>query len=81
MITIENIKETLADELCMDSAEFEKSLNNKMSDYVDSLEKIEVAIALEDKFNIRIPDSTIEKWDTIQDTVNTVNEICSLKVH
>jgi len=40
----------------------------------DSLDLVEVAMALEQEFNIEIPDSEVDKWDEY--TVAQVSEYC-----
>ena len=40
----------------------------------DSLDQVELAMALEDEFDIMIPDEEIEKVKTIQDIIELVEE-------
>lgn len=41
---------------------------------IDSLDEVEIVMALDEEFFIDIPDSSIDKWNTVQDIVNTVRE-------
>jgi len=38
----------------------------------DSLDSIELAMALEDKFNLEIPDEDVEKMNTVGDVVKYI---------
>lgn len=42
----------------------------------DSLDKIELQIALEDEFDIEIPDAVAENVQTVQELVDIVKERC-----
>lgn len=44
----------------------------------DSLDHIEIIIALEDEFNLEIPDQEAEGWSTVQDCINTANKVCGV---
>lgn len=51
-----------------ESASFLNDLN------ADSLDLLEVAMSLEDDFNIEIPDPEIEAWKTVGDAVRSVEK-------
>lgn len=42
---------------------------------IDSLDRVEVAMGLEDKFGIDVPDPKLEGWKTVQDVIDTVKEL------
>ena len=44
----------------------------------DSLDTIELAMALEDDFNIEIPDEDLEQVKTVQDAINVVNKYATV---
>ena len=39
---------------------------------MDSMDRVELELALEDEFEIAITDDDAEKWETVQDIVNFV---------
>ena len=39
------------------------------------LDRLCVAVALEEEFLIEIPDRALEAWETVQDIINTVGEL------
>lgn len=40
----------------------------------DSLDIVEMAIAIESELGIRIPDDEFERWQTVRDVIDTVNQ-------
>jgi acyl carrier protein len=50
-------------------AEIEKDL------WADSLDAVELVMALEEEFEIEIPDTEAEKCKTVQDIINTIDSI------
>jgi len=50
-----------------------KSLDTDLQ--MDSLDMVEMAMAVEEEFNIEIPDETIEKWEIVADIIITVDSL------
>lgn len=68
----EEVKNLIAEQLNADvsfitpETDFIKDLN------ADSLDAIEVVLAIEDKYHIEIPDDEAEKFNTVQDIVDFI---------
>jgi acyl carrier protein len=54
----------------------EKKLQEELG--ADSLDTIELAMALEDEFHIELPDEELEKVSTVQDAINLVNKYATV---
>lgn len=71
-VVFNQVKELVASELKValeeikEESDFTKDLN------ADSLDVVEFIMALEEKFNIKIPDEDAEKIKTVQDVVNYI---------
>ncbi len=51
------------------------TLDSRIEDFdADSLDVVEIIMALEDEFGIEIPDETAEEFETIQDIVDYLEE-------
>jgi len=46
---------------------------------LDSLDTVDLVMALEDEFTIEVPDQDLEKFSTVQSTVNYLHSISYLK--
>lgn len=70
----EKVKKIIADTLSKTEAEIklEASLTEDLG--ADSLEIVELAMAMEEEFSIEIPDEDIEKIATVKDIVDYINE-------
>lgn len=74
-MTLEDkIKKIVADTLSKNEEEIkvEASLTDDLG--ADSLEVVELAMAMEEEFNIEIPDEDIEKITTVKDIVDYITE-------
>ena len=74
-MTLEDkIKKIIADTLSKNESEIkvEASLTDDLG--ADSLEIVELAMAMEEEFNIEIPDEDIEKIATVKDIVDYIAE-------
>ena len=71
----QRVKEIVADKLNLtyDEIDAKKDLRNDLG--MDSLDIIEVVFDLQRELKIFIPDQKSEKWKTIQDIIETVNEL------
>ncbi|MBD2296094.1 acyl carrier protein [Anabaena sphaerica FACHB-251] len=70
----EKVKEIVAEQL---STEIDKiKLKSTFSEDLgaDSLDTVELVMALEEEFGIEIPDEAAEKITTVEDAVNYINE-------
>jgi acyl carrier protein len=66
MHTLEKVREVVGDRLKLaerDRIVVDAKLADDLS--VDSLDKVEIALALETDFGINIPDDDIETWQTV----------------
>ncbi len=70
----DKIKKIIADTLSKSETEItlEASLTEDLG--ADSLEVVELAMAMEEEFNIEIPDEDIEKIATVKDIVDYIAE-------
>ncbi|WP_373897261.1 acyl carrier protein [Haloimpatiens sp. FM7315] len=71
-MTFEKIKNIIAEQLSLDEGEI--ALTSTFTDDlgVDSLEIFEIVMALEEEFDIEIPNEDIEDMKTVGDIVNYV---------
>lgn len=69
---LEKIKEIVSEQLEIDSETItaETRINEDLS--ADSLEVVEILMALEDEFGVEIPDDQIENMKTIGDVVDYI---------
>lgn len=74
MTTTEIITRTLAltkEHLAVKEIELTSKLVDDLN--ADSLDIVELCMATESEFEVEIMDEEYEKWDTVQDMVNTIN--------
>ena len=72
MALIDDIKEVVVEQLSVDAAEV-KAESKFVEDLgADSLDVVELVMALEEKFDIEIPDEEAEKILTVQDVINYI---------
>lgn len=71
-MVFEKIKKILAEQLDVDAEEM--SLDTKIADDLgaDSLDVVELLMAIEDEFDVEIPDEEIERLKTIGDVVEYI---------
>lgn len=69
-MTFEEIKEVIVDTISCDAADvvLEADLQEDLG--ADSLDAIELSMAMEDKFSITIDDSALQNFSTVGDIVN-----------
>ncbi|MBO8137401.1 MAG: acyl carrier protein [Desulfotomaculum sp.] len=72
--TFEKVKEIIIDQLGVD--EEQVTLNSSFVDDLgaDSLDIVELVMALEEEFDMQIPDEEAEKIRTVGDAVKYINE-------
>ena len=68
------VQQIVAEQLSVDAADVkpESSFQNDLG--ADSLDTVELVMALEEAFEIEIPDEAAEGIATVQDAVNYINE-------
>jgi acyl carrier protein len=70
----DKVQKIVSEQLGVDEAEVkpEASFANDLG--ADSLDTVELVMALEEEFNIEIPDEAAEGIATVQDAVNFIND-------
>lgn len=71
-MTLDKIKEIIAEQLSVeeDAVKLETHLMKDLE--ADSLDAVEIIMAIEDEFGIEVPDEDAEKFQTVNDIVNYV---------
>ncbi len=74
MAIAEKVKEIIVEQLGVDPEEVtvEASFVNDLG--ADSLDTVELVMALEEEFNIEIPDEEAEKLDTVGKAIDYINK-------
>ena len=72
MKTEEHVKEVVAEKLGVDLEKVIPQADFKMDLGMDSLDQIELLMALEDEFDLHIPDEDAEKFKTVKDVFDYV---------
>ena len=60
------------EQLCVDNVTTESSIADDLG--ADSLDLLELGLAIEETFDLDIPDEDLEKFNTVQDIINYVSE-------
>jgi len=68
----EKIRATIASQLSIDEEEIKMESSFKNNLGADSLDIVELIMALEEEYEIEIPDEDVEKIDTVSDVVEYV---------
>lgn len=71
-MTLDKIKEIIAEQLSIeeDAVKMETHLMKDLE--ADSLDAVEIIMAIEDEFGIEVPDEDAEKFQTVSDIVSYV---------
>lgn len=69
----EKVKQTISDKLGIESDKITESSSFIDDLGADSLDVVDLAMALEDEFGVRIEDDKLEKFITVGDVVNYLN--------
>lgn len=74
MDTFERVKDIIVDQLDIDESlvTMDASFINDLE--ADSLDVVELMMALEEEFDMEIPDEDAEKISTVKDAVDYINE-------
>jgi len=70
--TFEKVREIVAEQLSVDAAEVKEESNFQNDLGADSLDTVELVMALEEAFDIEIPDEAAEKIATVGDAVTYI---------
>ena len=72
-MNFDKIKEVIADTVSIEEAEITLDADLKEDLGIDSLDAVEISIALEEAFDISIPQEELAKFVTVQDIVDFVD--------
>jgi acyl carrier protein len=75
----EDVKSIVVDQLEVDQAEVKPEANFTEDLGADSLDVVELVMALEEKFDIEIPDEAAEKISTVQAAVDYIEQETAAK--
>jgi len=73
-MTFETIRNLIVDQLGIDADAIELDTNMMKDLEADSLDAVEIILGIEEEFGIEIPDEEAEKFETVRDLVNYVDE-------
>ena len=71
-MTLDKIKGIIAEQLGVDEEEVKLETNLAKDLKADSLDAVEIIMAIEDEFDIEVPDEDAEKFATVNDIVSYV---------
>lgn len=74
MSDFEKLREIICSQFKVDEGEVtpETTLRDELG--ADSLDLVDLAMSIEDEFEIEVPDSALEKFNTVEDVVNYIEE-------
>jgi acyl carrier protein len=73
-MVFDKIREIIVEQLQVDEDEFTLETNLMKDLSADSLDAVEIIMAIEDEYGFEIPDEEAEKMQTVQDLVNFVED-------
>ena len=73
-MTFDTIKDIIIDQLQVEESDVNMDTNLMKDLSADSLDAVEIIMAIEDTFGIEIPDEDAEKFQTVEDVVKYVEE-------
>ena len=73
-MVIDKVKSIIANQLSTDVSKLKDDTNIAEELGADSLDLVEILMALEDEFGVSIPDEVIPKIKTIEDVVGFIDE-------
>ena len=71
-MTLDKIKAIIAEQLGVDESEVEPETHLMKDLEADSLDAVEIIMAIEDEFDIEVPDEDAEKFQTVNDIISYV---------
>jgi acyl carrier protein len=73
-MTFDKIKDIIIEQLQVEESDVNMDTNLMKDLSADSLDAVEIIMAIEDTFGIEIPDEDAEKFQTVEDLVKYVDE-------
>lgn len=73
-MTFDKIKEIIVEQLGVDEDSISMDTNLMKDLEADSLDAVEIIMAIEEEYDFEIPDEEAEKFQTVADLVNYVEE-------
>ncbi len=73
-MTFDKIKDIIIEQLQAEESEVNMDTNLMKDLSADSLDAVEIIMAIEDTFGIEIPDEDAEKFQTVEDLVKYVED-------
>jgi acyl carrier protein len=73
-MTFETIRDIIVEQLSVDPSMVTEGTNLMKDLEADSLDAVEIIMAIEEQFDIEIPDDEAEKFQTVEDLVEYVDE-------
>lgn len=70
----ERVKEIIVEQLGVDAGQVKESAKFVEDLGADSLDTVELVMALEEEFSLEIPDEDAEKITSVGDAINYINE-------
>ena len=74
IMIFDKIKDIIIDQLQVEESDVNMDTNLMKDLSADSLDAVEIIMAIEDTFGIEIPDEDAEKFQTVEDLVKYVEE-------
>ena len=74
MNTIDKVKKSIAEQLCISTDDIKDDANVVEDLGADSLEIVELLMTFEDEFKVSIPDEKLEELKTIPQIVKVIDE-------
>ncbi|MBR3801966.1 MAG: acyl carrier protein [Clostridia bacterium] len=71
----EQIREIICKQLELEESDVTMDTNIKDDLGADSLDLVDLAISLEDEFEVEVPDNALEKFETVGDIVRYIEEL------
>ncbi|MGF6376952.1 acyl carrier protein [Clostridiales Family XIII bacterium PM5-7] len=75
-MTFEKIRDIIVEQLSVEESMVTMDTNMMKDLEADSLDAVEIIMAIEEEFDIEIPDEEAEKFQLVGDLVKYVDEIC-----
>jgi acyl carrier protein len=73
-MTFETIRDIIVEQLSVEPSMVTEDTNLMKDLEADSLDAVEIIMAIEEQFDIEIPDDEAEKFQTVEDLVDYVEE-------
>jgi acyl carrier protein len=73
-VDVEKVRQIVAEQLGVDLEEVTEEASFVDDLGADSLDTVELVMALEEEFGMEIPDEDAEKISTVKDAINYINE-------